>query len=184
METHGTWQWMSTNSKKSRKNAFCSSAEAWVMPAPSSKKPEEREFLIDSGASMRKLSKKDPSSGEVETLRRSRNPITVVTATGEVQTNEEAQVYVHYLHLFVTLQLLEDTPAVLSLGKLCEEHRYSIEWASGEKPRLIHGIQKVLQQFQEFGNTEGYTKRPESEMIREPQYSSILVPRFQMEVDC
>ena len=25
---------------------------AWVIPAPSSKKPEEREFVVDSGASM------------------------------------------------------------------------------------------------------------------------------------
>ena len=26
------------------------------------------------------------------------------------------------LNLFVTVQLLEETPAVLSLGKLCEDH--------------------------------------------------------------
>ena len=44
--------------------------------------------------------------------RRSKNPI-VVTASGEVQTNEVAPVYVHDLHLFVTVQLHEDTPAVL-----------------------------------------------------------------------
>ena len=54
--------------------------------------------------------------------------MTVVTANGEVQTNEEAQVYVHDLELFVTVQVLEDTPAVLSFGKLCEEHGYSYEW--------------------------------------------------------
>ena len=68
------------------------------------------------------LSKKDLSSDE--TLRKSRNPTTVATTSGEVQTNEEAQVFVHDLDLFVTVQLLEDTPAVLSLGKLCEEHGY------------------------------------------------------------
>ena len=34
------------------------------------------------------------------------------------------------------MQLLEDTPAVLSLGKLCEEHGYTSEWASGQKPHL------------------------------------------------
>ena len=37
---------------------FQFSTEAWVMPAPSSKKPEEREFVVDSGASMHRLSKK------------------------------------------------------------------------------------------------------------------------------
>ena len=45
----------------------------------------------------------------------------LTTANGEVQTNEEAQVYVHDLDLFVTVRLLEDTPAGLSLGRLCEE---------------------------------------------------------------
>ena len=38
----------------------------------------------------------------------------VVTANGELQTNEEAQVYVQDLRLFVTVQLLDDTPAVRS----------------------------------------------------------------------
>ena len=96
------------------------------MPAPTSKSPEEREFVVDSAASMHMLSKKGLSSEELETLRRSRNPTTVVTANGEVQADEEAQVFVHDLGLFVTVQLLEDTPAVPSLGTLCEEHGYSL----------------------------------------------------------
>ena len=100
------------------------------------KKPEDREFVVDSGVSRHMLSKRDLSSDELETLRRSTNPITVVTASGEVQTNEETQVHVHDLHLVVTVQLLEDTPAVLSLGKLCEERGYTNEWASGQKPHL------------------------------------------------
>ena len=106
--------------------------EAKAMPAPISESPAEREFVVDSGASMQMLSRKDLSSDEMETLRRSRNPTTVVTANGEVQTNEEAQVFVHDLDLIVTVQLLEDTPALLSLGKLCEEHGYTYEWTSGK----------------------------------------------------
>ena len=38
--------------------------------------------------------------------------------------------------IFVTVQLLEDTPAVLSLGKLCKEHSYTYEWPSGRETRL------------------------------------------------
>ena len=60
----------------------------------------------------------------------------MVTANGEVQANEEAQVYVHDLVLFVTVQILDDTPAVLSLGKLLEEHGKIYEWTSGQKPHL------------------------------------------------
>ena len=37
----------------------------------------------------------------------------------------------------VTMKVLEDTPAVLSLGKLCDEHGYSYEWINGQKPHLI-----------------------------------------------
>ena len=76
------------------------------------------------------LSKKVLSSDEMETLRRSRTPTAVVTANGEVQTNEEAQVYVHDLGFSVTVQLLEDTTAILSVRKLCEEHEYSCEWSA------------------------------------------------------
>ena len=64
------------------------------------------------------------------------NPTVELAANEEVHTNEEAQVYVHNLNLFVTVQLLEETPAVLSLGKLCEDHGYSYGWVSGQKPRL------------------------------------------------
>ena len=35
------------------------------------------------------------------------------------------------------MKVLEDTPAVLSLGKLCDEHGYSNEWINGQKPHLI-----------------------------------------------
>ena len=65
--------------KNKEKATFCSPNEAWVMLAPSSKKPEEREFVVDSGASMHMLSKNHWSSDEVETLRKSMNPTTVVT---------------------------------------------------------------------------------------------------------
>ena len=35
------------------------------------------------------------------------------------------------------MKVLEDTPAVLSLGKLCDEHGYSYEWINVQKPHLI-----------------------------------------------
>ena len=73
---------------------------------------------------MHMMSKKDLSSDELDSLRRSRNPTVVRTANGEVHTNEEAQVFVHDLNLFVTVQLSEETLPVLSLGKLCEDHGF------------------------------------------------------------
>ena len=57
----------------------------------------------------------------------------VLTASGEVHTNEEAQVYVHDLNLLVTVHLLAETLAVLSLGKLCEDYGYSMSGSAVKK---------------------------------------------------
>ena len=75
---------------------------------------------------------------------KAQNSTVVLTANGEVYTHEEAQVFVHDLHLFVTVQLLEETPEVLSLGKLCEDHRYSYECVSGQKPRLTKDGKSII----------------------------------------
>ena len=83
------------------------------------------------------ISKKDWNSAELETVTTSRSPTTVFTPSGEVQTHEEAIVYVKKLQKFWTMKVLENTPAVLSLGKLCDEHGYSYEWINGQKPHLI-----------------------------------------------
>ena len=90
--------------------------------------------------SMHMINKKDLSNAEMDTLTKSCCPTTVMTAKGEVQTHEEANVYV----------ALENTPAVLSLGKLCDENGYSYEWINGQKPHLIkNGIRIIC-------NTENF----------------------------
>ena len=74
---------------------------------------------------------------EMDTLTKSCSPTIVLSANGEVQTHEEATVYVKELDIFLTMKVLEDTPAVLSLGKLCDENGYSYEWINGQKPHII-----------------------------------------------
>ena len=73
----------------------------------------------------------------MDTLTKSCSPTIVITANGEVQTHAEAIVYVKELGTFLTMKILENTPAVLSLGKLCDENGYSYEWINGQKPHLI-----------------------------------------------
>ena len=86
---------------------------------------------------MHMISKKDLNSAELETVTTSRSPTTVITANGEVQTHEEAIVYVKELDIFLTMKVLENTPAVQSLGKLYDEHGYSHEWTHIQKIHLI-----------------------------------------------
>ena len=83
------------------------------------------------------FSKKDLNDAEMNTLTKSCSPTTVTTVNGEVQTHEEATVYVKELDIFLTMKVLDNTPAVLSLGKLYDENGYSYEWINGQKPHLI-----------------------------------------------
>ena len=124
LESRDAWEMTKSFHKLQEKDkaAFSSPSKNWCLPASSS---------------MYMPSRKDLSLEESETNRVTRNPTTVRTATGEVQTNEEATVYVYDFDLFLTEQILEETPAVLSLGKLCEDHGYFFWWTTGQKPHLI-----------------------------------------------
>ena len=98
---------------------------------------------------MHMITKKDLSKAEMDTLTKSCSPTIVITANGEVQTQEEAIVYVKDLGIFLNLKVLDNTPAVLSLGKLCDENGYSCEWINGQKPHLI---QKRNSNTVQYGN--------------------------------
>ena len=86
---------------------------------------------------MHMISKKDLSDAEMDTLTKSCSLTVVITANGEVQTHEEATMYVKELEILLTMKVLENTPAVLSFGKLCDENVYSYEWINGQKPHLM-----------------------------------------------
>ena len=97
MKQRGGWPKISLKLKEKNKATFFSPSENWCLLAPSNLKPEERQFVVDSGASMHMMSKKDLNSAELETLTTSKSPTTVI-----VQTHEEATVYVKELEKFLT----------------------------------------------------------------------------------
>ena len=105
----GSWPKVCKNLKEHERATFFSPSENRCPPA-SSLKPEEREFVVDSGASMHMISKKDFSDAEMDTLTKSCSPAIVITANGEVETHEEATVYVKELDTFLTMKVLENTP--------------------------------------------------------------------------
>ena len=95
---------------------------------------KKRESVVDSGASKHMLSRKDLNSAEV---RASRNTTTVITASGEVQTNEDAT---RDLDLFLTVQLLEDTPPTISRGhsaKITAYHGVDIRSNTKSYPKWL-----------------------------------------------
>ena len=90
---HGdAWRLAKNNLKLKEKDkaTFFSNTNEWCLQAPSVIKPEEREFVVDSGASMHMLSRKDLNSADLEFVKVSESPTTVVTANGEVQTKEDS----------------------------------------------------------------------------------------------
>ena len=135
--------------KEQERATFFSPSENRCLPA-STLKLEEREFVVDSGASMHMISQKDLSDAEIDTLTKSCSPTIVITANGEVQTHEEATVYVKELDLFLTVKVLDNTPAVLSLGKLCDENGCSYEWINGQKPHLIEDGIRIICNTENF----------------------------------
>ena len=115
---------------------FFSPSENRCLPA-SNLKPEEREYVVElRSVDAHDQQKKNLNSSEMDTLTKSCSPTIVITANGEVQTHEEALVYVKELERFLTMRVLENTPAVLSLGKLCDENGYSYGWINGQKRHL------------------------------------------------
>ena len=104
--------WIKTGPRSSH---ICSTGVFKHHPRLNQKK---RESVVDSGTSKNMLSRKDFNSAELETVRVSRNTTTFITASGEVQTNEDAT---RDLDLFLTVQLLEDTPPTIFRGHFRED---------------------------------------------------------------
>ena len=48
------------------------------------------------------------------------------------------------------MKVLENTSAVLSLGKLCDENGYSYEWINGQKPHLIKDGIRIICNTENF----------------------------------
>ena len=86
----------------------------------------------------------------MDTLTKSCSPTIVITANGEVQMHEEAIVYVKELDIFLTMKVLDNTPAVLSLGKLCDENGCSYEWINDQKPHLIKDGIRIICNTESF----------------------------------
>ena len=145
----GSWPKMCQTLKEHERAIFFSPSENRCLPA-STLKLEERDFVVDSRASMHLISKKDLSKADMDTLTKSGSPTIVITANGEVHTHEEAIVYVKELDIFLTMKVLENTPAVLSLGKLCDENGYSYEWINGSKPHLIKDGIRIICNTESF----------------------------------
>ena len=58
------------------------------------------------------------------------------------------------------MQILDFTPAVLSVGSLCEEHGYTYEWASGQTPHLTKDGKTILCKTENVVVVVGHRRNP------------------------
>ena len=100
----------------------------------------ENLFLVASGASLHVMSKRDLTQEEKDTIQKSKGAWLIMTANVTTHAFQEATEYVYDLDMFVWVQPLKESPAVLSLRKKCQEHGCSYAWQPGQPPCLVnHG---------------------------------------------
>ena len=86
---------------------------------------EDREFIVDSGASIHMKRNNELTSSEKETTKTpedQKNPPSSRPPTEKAESTEEATVCVNDLDVFVTMMLLKYSPAVLSLELLMQRN--------------------------------------------------------------
>ena len=84
----------------------------------------------------------------MDILTESCSPTMVVTANGEVQTHEEAIVYVKELDIFLTMKVLEKTPAILSIQITTTQKFLQIHMKNKRHNRLWRFLQPDPRQKQ------------------------------------
>ena len=126
-EMRGDWPRISQSSKKWTMLLSSPPTNEWCLPAPSVIKPEEREFVVDSGASMHMLSRKDLNSAELETVRVSKSPTTVCGSQWRsVNKRRSDSVCQRIGFIRDSKGFSKKRRPFLSLGKLCEDHGYCL----------------------------------------------------------
>ena len=71
-------------------------------------------------------------------------PICLATAKGSTRADEVADLTVDALHKDFTPYILDETPAVLSVGVRCMEQGYSFVWPEDSKPYFIRTDHTVI----------------------------------------
>ena len=95
-----------------------------------------RRFIVDSGASFHMIGRRDLTRAEINRMR-PRPPQQLQSANGLVTAEYEVDVTVRELgNRRITCLILEDTPALISLGQLCLQDGYSYCWPAGKPPYL------------------------------------------------
>ena len=103
-----------------------------------------RIFIVDSGASEHVVSWKDLTKAEKKRVRRTAKVCDLNSANGIISTEWEVDLYIKELggHK-ITCMVFENSPPLMSVGKLCMEDGFNLHWHCGQYPYLQYGTRGV-----------------------------------------
>ena len=102
-------------------------------------------WLVDSGSESDLVSKGMLRDVDAKNCRAAEHPISLITANGSTEANEVADVKLSALPETVQPYVLDQTPAVLSVGTRCADQGYSFVWPANGNPILVRPDEKVVQ---------------------------------------
>ena len=103
---------------------------------PRSEGDNDRKYIIDRRASLHMTGRTPLTLEDKKTARTTDTTCIIMTTSGLVEAKEERTVYINNLDIFLGGKMVEDSPAVLSLGMLCEEMCYPYACKAREQPLL------------------------------------------------
>ena len=102
-------------------------------------------WLVDTGSEQDLISEGMLKTAKATNRRVSDTPICLSTANGSTRADEVADVKVDALHRPFSPYILEETPAVLSVGVRCMEQGYSFVWPADGRPYFIRPDMGVIE---------------------------------------
>jgi hypothetical protein len=115
-----------------------------AMPSLGSHKgPFVKKWIFDSGCGVDPVSKRDMKRFEHK-IRDAEEPLVFRTANGRTEAESTIKVPCKEIGCSVDAYVLQNTPAVISMGKKCMEEGCSFVWPAGESPFLIDSKGKVM----------------------------------------
>ena len=93
-------------------------------------------WIVDTGSALHLVSKKDVKPWSMAMAHNSEYPVMLNTANGVIEGDREVPMQLLALGSEISPTLLDSTPAVLSVGKLCMEEGYDFIWRKYKTPYM------------------------------------------------
>ena len=120
-------------------SAFDADGHAAASRRPYWFQSSDTKCIVDTGASEDIISKKDLSPSELQTVRKADYAFDFQIANDLTYSDTIVDIYIQDLDLYVAAWVFEDSPPLVSVGKLVEDYDAKFSWSLAEGPLLRIG---------------------------------------------